>query len=601
VLFRSNQSTNSLQLSFKLTMTAQTPAVSNTRAVLSVFEKYQKDRLLFVQTVSDLASRESNIEALQSAGVLALLRPLLLDSVPAIQQAAALALGRLANYHEELAQAVVDTDILPQLVFSLSEQNRFYKKAAAFVLRAVAKHTPKLAQSVVDCGALNALVSCLEEFDPGVKEAAAWALGYIARHNGDLAQAIVDAGAIPLLVLCVQEPELSLKRISASALSDISKHSPELAQAVVDANTIQHICPLLASPDAKLRRQVCSTLSQIAKHTVDLAESVVDGEIFPSVLGGLKDCDGYVRKNSAVLVCEIAKHTPELVQLIVNSGGIAAVVDYVNDSKGNARLPGIMTLGYTAAFSETLALAVIIAKGVAPLAQALVTEQEEHIKAAAAWSLGQIGRHSPDHAKTLADSGVLPKLLKVLTSSAQGAESGSIGADLNTKTKRALKCILEKTLHLESLEPMLNASTPVNILKYVVGQFSKILPHDVGARREFVTSGSLARLQEIAAGIKKSGTGEKGGLSGTKMGEYVRAINECYPEEIVRYYSPGYSATLLEKIDEYNRQQEVGANNNGNNVSHASLSKNASQAALPPQAPAVTPGHAENLQAEISV
>ena len=66
--------------------------------------------------------------------------------------------------------------------------------------------------------------------------------------------------------------------------------------------------------------------------------------------------------------------------MIVNSGGVAAVVDYVNESKGNARLPGIMTLGYIAAFSETLALAVIVAKGVPPLAQALSTEPEEHIQ-----------------------------------------------------------------------------------------------------------------------------------------------------------------------------------------------------------------------------
>jgi hypothetical protein len=97
--------------------------VSSTRAVLSVFEKYQKERLLFVQTVADLASRETNIEALQTAGVMSLLRALLLDNVPAIQLAAALALGRLANYNEELAEAVVESDILPQLVFSLSEQN----------------------------------------------------------------------------------------------------------------------------------------------------------------------------------------------------------------------------------------------------------------------------------------------------------------------------------------------------------------------------------------------------------------------------------------------------------------------------------------------
>ena len=42
---------------------------------------------------------------------------------------------------------------------------------------------------------------------------------------------------------------------------------------------------------------------------------------------------------------------------------------------------------------------------------------------------------------------------------------------------------------------------------------------------------------------------------GSKLAEYIRAINECYPEEIVRYYSPGYSAALLEKIDQYSAAQ----------------------------------------------
>lgn len=54
---------------------------------------------------------------------MALLRPLLLDNVPSIQQSAALALGRLANYSDELAEAVVSNEILPQLVYSLAEQN----------------------------------------------------------------------------------------------------------------------------------------------------------------------------------------------------------------------------------------------------------------------------------------------------------------------------------------------------------------------------------------------------------------------------------------------------------------------------------------------
>ena len=54
---------------------------------------------------------------------MALLRPLLLDVVSSIQQTAALALGRLANYNEDLAEAVVKGEILPQLVYSLAEQN----------------------------------------------------------------------------------------------------------------------------------------------------------------------------------------------------------------------------------------------------------------------------------------------------------------------------------------------------------------------------------------------------------------------------------------------------------------------------------------------
>ena len=54
-------------------------------------------------------------------GVMSLLRPLLLDNVPSIQQAAAKALGLLASYSDELAEAVISNDILPWLVGSLTE------------------------------------------------------------------------------------------------------------------------------------------------------------------------------------------------------------------------------------------------------------------------------------------------------------------------------------------------------------------------------------------------------------------------------------------------------------------------------------------------
>ncbi|XP_064018586.1 sperm-associated antigen 6 [Pogoniulus pusillus] len=501
------------------------------RQVLQVFEQYQRARTQFVQAVAELADRPQNIESLRNASVMSLLRPLLLDVVPTIQQTAALALGRLANCNDDLAEAVVKGNVLPQLLCSLPEQNRFYKKAAAFVLRAVGKHSPQLAQEVVQCGALEMLVICLEDFDPGVKEAACWTLGCIARHNSELSQAVVDAGAIPLLVLCIQEPEIALKRIAAATLSDISKHSPELAQTVVDAGAIAHLAQLILNPDAKLKRQVLSALCQIGKHSVDLAVLVAEAEIFPVVFTCLKDSDEYVKKNGATLIREIAKHSPELSALIVNAGGVAAMIDCIGSCRGSVRLPGIMMLGYVAAHSENLAMAVIISKGVPPLCACLLEEHEDHIKAAATWALEQIGKHTPEHARAVALANVLPTLLAMYMDT-------SSSADLQLKAKKALKGILQKCTHLPALEPLLHDAPP-SIMKYIIEQFSKVLPHDSKARRLFVTTGGLKKVQEIKA--------EPGSL----LQERINAINNCFPEEIVRYYSPGYPEMLLERVENY--------------------------------------------------
>ena len=498
--------------------------------IIETMQKYQQSRTQFAQQVAEMAQRPGNIQFLRDAGAMQLLRPLLLDNVPSIQQTAALALGRLANYSEELAEAVVSNEILPQLVYSLSEQNRFFKKAASFVIRAVAKHTPELAQAVVDAGALSSLAVCLEEFDPTVKESGAWALGYISGHTAELATAVVDAGVVPLLVLCIQEPELALKRICVSSLSDIAKHSPQLAQAIVDAGAIHHIAPLISHNDAKLKRQACGCLAQIAKHSVDLAEYVVEAEIFPNILHCLQDDNIHVQRNAATCIREVAKHTPELAKLIVNAGGGAALVDYISTSSGNARLPGIMALGYISAFSETLALAIIVQKGIEPLKDALVSETEDHIRAAAAWSLGQVGRHTVEHAQAIAEADCLRRLLEV--------NQLDVSEDLKEKAKRALKAILKKCTALDALEPLMREADK-GIVKYILAQFSKVLPNDRMAKRSFVQTGGLQYVQELK---EQSGGGE--------LLEYIEAINACYPQEIVEYYSPKYAEKLIKLIDD---------------------------------------------------
>ncbi|KAH0789944.1 Sperm-associated antigen 6 [Histomonas meleagridis] len=503
----------------------------SSRQLLQVFDKYQKARREFVQTVAEQASRSENITNLMDCGVLSLLRPLLLDKVPAIQQTAALAIGRLANYSEQIAEQIVESGILPEIVNGLSTNENYYKRNACFVIRTISKHSTSLAQKCVDAGALDPLVKCLESFDNKVRESAAWALGFIATHSPDLAQSVVDANAVQFLITAVQDPELSLRRISVATLGDIAKHNAELAQSVIDSRAIPNIAPLLGVADPKLKQQVCTTLAHIAKHSVDSAELVVEGEIFPNALRCLKDKDKNVRKAAATLIREIVKHTQELAQLVINIGGAAALVQYLKPEMGNDPLHAIMSIGYIASFSQTLATALINEGAPAAVLNVFVSSKLDYVKAAAAWTLGQLGKHSPEHASTLTSLNALSLLL-------DAHNDKNASEDLKLKTKRALKFIIEKTTEIEALQPLITTA-PENILKYALEQISKLLPKNPKARVPFVTSGGFQAVQKIQA------------EPGSKLRDYIDAINNCYPEQAVRYYSPQYPQALIKEIESY--------------------------------------------------
>jgi Armadillo/beta-catenin-like repeat len=504
------------------------------RAVLQPFEEYQKSRIAFVQTIAELATRPQNIEALYSAGVMSLLRPLLLDSVPSIQQSAALAIGRLANHSEELAESVVQNDIITQLISSLSNQNRFFKKAACFVLRAVAKHSPQLADDVVKSGALEPLVKCLEEFDPGVKESAGWALGYIAKHNASLAHQVVEARAVDSLILCLQEPEISLKRAAAQTLSYICQHSEQLANPVAESG-LDVITFFLTYNDNQLKRNICLLLGNITKHSIDLANQVMAKLNNASkLLNCLKDNDLSVKKNSAYCICEIVNKSPENAMNVVSAGGAPILVEFITNVKGDARLYGILTLGFMAAYKEDFAQAVIKARAINQLRDALQNEPLQHIKAAACFALGHIGRHSPFHAKEVAEANVLSLMLYHYMT----PESTE---DLKEKSKKALKKIIENCNHLSALDPLLQIA-PEKILKHILSQYCKNLYKNTSDKKNFVQNGGLQKLQELRPKLSDP------------LKAKIDEINSVYPIEIVKYYSPDYATQLLNKIDNHNKE-----------------------------------------------
>ncbi|XP_031768534.1 sperm-associated antigen 6-like isoform X5 [Galleria mellonella] len=413
-------------------------SMSSPRNIQLVFETYQKARLVFVQTMAELATRATNVKCLESAGVLELLRPLLSDACSSVRQCAVVAAARLCEHDEGVARQLLNEGMVTITLENLHKYNVYYKRSALYLIRAVAKHNEELAGVIVRLGALEHIVSCLEDFDTQVKENAAWALGYIGKHSESLAGLVVDAGTLPLLVLAFQEPEMSLKQISAGALVDLAQHKPE---AVVDAGSICHLVRGLENQDPKLKRSTLCALGAVAGARLELAEAVVAGGALPPALLHTGHDAAPVRRAAACLLRDIVKHSVDvryfiiissmLAQLVVNTGGSRPLVELLSETAGGVRVPSCMALGFIAGQSDQLAMAVIEAK---------------------------------------------------------------------------------------------------------------ILPNDARARRLFVTTGALKRVQEIDT------------VPGTSLKEYINIINSCFPEEIVRYYTPGYSDSLLDRVEAYTPQ-----------------------------------------------
>jgi hypothetical protein len=377
----------------------------------------------------------------------------------------------------------------------------------------------------------------LEEFDPNVKEGSAYALACIAKHNNPaLAEEVAKAGAIEQLSLCIQDPDTSLKKIATMALSEIAKHNAELADKIANnAGTLRVLTGCLADRDWELKRNACTCLANVAKHNEDLAQKVTGAELFPRILECLKDEKAQVQKQAALCIKEVAGQSLELAKMVSDVGGVTPVVDYLSKAPGVSKLHAIMTLGFIAGFEHDLAKDVVKCKGHIALVSALKESAEDHVKAAAAWALGQIGRHSTELAKAIGEQQGLKELLIAY----MAAEDKS---DLKIKSKKAIRSVVQQCHEMEHLRLMLETA-PEKILKTVVAQIAIVLKGNAGAKKEFAEKGGLKKLQEIKVPAEKP------------LHSSINEINNMYPQEVVRHYSPGYISSLLENVGDYQQQQ----------------------------------------------
>ena len=366
----------------------------------------------------------------------------------------------------------------------------------------------------------------------------------------------------------------------------------------------------------------------MVKHGVQLAEAAVEARLFPLLLVRLVDRDEGSRRAAAVVVREVVKHSEQLAAVVVEAGGVGSLVEYlslagawtppqplrastttapdgtvlaapprgtlppgtgapaaaptallasatlaadsVGIARGGARLPAVMALGFIAAYGEALALRVVECSGVGALKAALLEQgAEEHVRAAAVWAIGQVGKHGPGPARAVASADALRHVAALLN-------SDSSSDDVRDKARRCLGAVLAVCDHVPAMCAMLPSAPPL-VAKLVLRQLgSGVLcgPSGSEARKAFVASGALKLVQRLDPGARAAVAAHgaaalrtytqalgpsafAAGCAGSAMaavavgggdeelGDLVGSINALFPADVVAYCRPEYGLGLV--------------------------------------------------------
>lgn len=496
------------------------------------FDAYKKARRDFVSMVSEAAMKPDNINTLIELNVLSLLRPLLLDNVPSIQQMSALAISRLASVSETNSEKIISTGMLPEIVNGLNSKDERYQKNLCQVIRSVSKHSQKLASKVVQGGCLKPLVECINSKSNDVTEAAASSIKAIASHDVSLAQEVVEAGALPPLIKSITRTESTLRRTSISAIGSIARHNMQLATACIEARAISTIASTLSTTnDSKLKTQACLALAAIAAHSVDTAELVVEEKIFPSALTCFTDADKDLRVAAAKLVYEIVKHTQELSQGVVGFGGCQSLVEYIRTSKTDM-IPAVKAVGAIAGFSPSLAMSLLEAGAGRATLGVFVSSKSIETKSVAAKAVGMLGKHNSQTSQKMTSMNALSLLFQAI-----GDPDGD--DNLRAAVKEAMVDLIKNCEDITALEPLITTSEG-EILCHVLERISNLLSKNPKIRAPFVSSGGFRSVQLLQAD------------NDAELKRLIDAINDCYPDQAVRFYSPNYVEELNKEVEAHN-------------------------------------------------
>lgn len=221
--------------------------------------------------MSLLATARGGVEMrtaiMQAGAVLPLVELLRETTAPAVQEAAAAALGILCADGEAAQSTLLRAGAVPALVRLLGSDASVPTHAAASALRNLAANHNQAQLAIAQAGAIAPLIHLLAHSDRGVQAQAASALGNLA---GDSSQnhfakqvTIAQAGALSPLVRLLTTDNAEVREASASALRMLATNNADNQVAVAHAGAIHPLVQLLRDEAPSVREEAAAALGNL--------------------------------------------------------------------------------------------------------------------------------------------------------------------------------------------------------------------------------------------------------------------------------------------------------------------------------------------------
>ena len=550
--------------------------MKDARAIQQLFERYQRERTAFAGSIIELTRHDSNTALIEKAGGVPFLVALLADPIPGIRRYSALGLGRIAAQSLSAANKIVADRagaVIPLLALlstpvthpetTRRREGLELRRAAALTLRNCCKHGISLCRVVIEEGGVGAAVGCLGVADAETREGAAWLLDTIAAQSEEFSNIIIECNEVfPALISCFEFSEVAVKRAAASVLGTLAAHGPRYAQSVWSHGAFPPLVSCLAAGpttepnqtahDVRLARHVLCALSQIVQGGKEVATSLVSLQC--AALTSISRClhasnDDLVQRFAASVLRDVACHDAALAEEVAALPQALPLLIQLSQqvNKGLHTLPAIMAVGHIGAATPVLAEQVINADGLRCLATCIAHHPDEPAKCAAAWAVGQIGKHSSMHSQAVAESGALLALT--------GLEAAPTSTpELRAKCSKAAYLVIGNLNSMPALDALLRIPGLSPAVKTaVLDRLSTVLGQDPNGtiKASFVQSNGLELVQQLGE--------EPCSMYATSVG----AITALFPRELVNRYSPAYNRMMLERLVR-GSGSDSGGNKSGN-------------------------------------